>query len=532
MIAGIVSILVVVSLVAVVLWPYTVPPPSSSPSYPVVAASLGGLNGSSVALGSGFLGVNVRADSPLPASSAAVLNSTSARLVRWPGGAIADRLDPLATSGQGLIYNDSGTTETPATTLAQFVQWCEAVSCQSIITLPAEIDNASEALAIVNYTEKGLGFHPTFWEIGNEPALWEHFGIQWNRWNTSQASTPSPAQYANEVAVYAAAVHSVDPTTGIIGLGGVGKGASNQAGWISSVVTSAGPDLAAIAIHVYPAGSGYPVSDLPAWFGSLWGATSLASRVESAVDSVQLACASCRISVLVDEFQAGTGLTTTTALSGGYLASYVATELIQALPLPVRSLDYYDFQGGTPGAWLNPQGTPSASLDLYQALAGRLGAVTVQLNVSSSAQGIAAALGGTTAAQLENLMVVNTNTTYGVRLNLSEQFPDAASGVQWLFEGPSSSPTTGTLTAATAQNFTVPPGSVAILSDLGTMSPLSGGNRTIAPLFRARATTDSQIPHASPEASLFPSLGTERWVVPLAFATVGTIASSPARPRW
>jgi len=468
-----VVVAVIVGSALVALWTLNMSPSSGgTPTYPAVSISLGGLNGSAVTLNSGYLGVNVRADSPLPPPTDAVLNSTGVRMVRWPGGAIADRFDPLGGGDEGVIYNDSGATESPSTSLASFVQWCRSMSCQSIITLPAEIDNTSEALAIVNYTERDLGFRPTYWEVGNEPALWEHFGVPWDQWNTSQALAPTPAQYSSVVGQYVRAIRTVDTETGIIGLGGVGKGSFDQAGWISSVVGPNGANLSAVAIHVYPAGGGFPVDDLSGWFGSLQGPTSLASRVESAATAVEQTCSACHIAVLVDEFQAGTGLTSSTALSGGYLATYIAAEIVQALPLPVRSLEFYDLQSGTPGAWLNAQGSPSDSFELYQALATDLGVTAVQLNVSSSAQGIEACAGGSSGGDLTSLMIANTNATYGARVDLESQFPGAATGTVWSFDGPSSAPDTEPLNSALARNFSIPPGSVVIFRGIGSLVEL------------------------------------------------------------
>jgi alpha-L-arabinofuranosidase len=234
-----------------------------------VAASLGGLNGSSVALDTGFLGVNLRADSAFSDASTSALNSTAVRMVRFPGGGLADRFDPLGQGDRGTIYNDSGATEVAGTSLDEFVRWCQSTACESILTLPAEIDNTSEVRAIVSYTETQLGFRPTYWEVGNEPARWEHFGIPWADWNISQTSTPTPAQFAAVVNGYVQAIRTIDPTTGIIGLGGLGRASSGQSAWISSVVGENGPNLSAIAIHVYPAGSGFPSADLAGWFGSL-----------------------------------------------------------------------------------------------------------------------------------------------------------------------------------------------------------------------------------------------------------------------
>lgn len=457
-------------------------PRSTSPSPPSFAtrtASLGNPNGSTVALVPQYLGVNLRANAVLSPASQSALNSTFVRLVRWPGGGDGDRLDPLADSGKGLLYNDSGVGSPPGTSLAQFVQWCRSVSCDSIVTLPAEVDNSSLAASIVNYTETTLGFRPTYWEIGNEPALWTHFGLPWDRWNTSQDLTPTPSQFAGLVGQYVQAVRSVDSVTGIIGLGGIG-GSGNQSTWISDTVATDGPNLSAIAIHVYPAGAGYASNQLNEWFATLWGRSALPYRVPDTWNAIDKACPTCHLSLLVDEFQTGTQLLSSNSLSGGYLATYVAAEIAQSLPLSVSSLCYYDFQSDTPGAWLDESGSGSASFALYQGLTAELGSFARAINVSSSAQGVLAVEGGSSAGSLTSLLVVNSNTTYGARINLSARFASPSSALAWVFNGSASSPTVFRVGAAGAVNWTLPPASLVIFSGVGVMTPLPTAAETPA----------------------------------------------------
>jgi hypothetical protein len=464
------SVAVGATLVNAVLWwgsssHLRTPPPS--PTFPSVSASIGGANGSVVDLESGMLGVNVRADAVFSSSQGTVLNSTDVRLVRWPGGGLADRLDPLANGDHGLIYNDSGTTTGTKSTLAEFVEWCRSVSCQSILTLPAEIDNASEARAIVSYAESGLGFRPTYWEVGNEPALWRHFGVPWRGWSTAQNLTPTPTQFASLVAQYIQAVRSVDPTARIIGLGGLGEGSFGQSTWVSSVIARNGPNLSALAIHVYPAGPGFPAEDLSSWFGTLWGDSALPSRVSVALAEMSNACSSCHLALLVDEFQTGTKLVPPGVLTGGYLATYVAAEIVQALGLSLASLDYYDFESGTPGAWLSGQGVSSAGLLLYQGLSAQFGAFALPLNVTTTAHGLLAAGGGPSATALNNLLLVNTNASTGFRVDLSSRFPGAGQSSAWVFNGSSSGPTSRLVGTSGATNWTVPPASLVIFTGVG-----------------------------------------------------------------
>lgn len=470
----------------------TVPSPSPpTPTFPIVPASLGETNGSAVPLYSGFLGVNLRPDFALTASALAELNSTGVRLVRWPGGALGDRYDPIANGGQGVIYTDSGQPLPAATSLGEFVAWCQSTSCRSVITLPAEIDNASLAAAIVSYTETTLGFRPTYWEIGNEPALWSHFGIPWPDWQPSQNSTVTPQEYATVVASYVRAIRSVDPVTGIIGIGGIGTGAADVSTWFDPTLELDGPNLSAMAIHVYPAGNATYLSGISAWFSTLRGTMSgLPARVENAQSVMQQACPSCRLTLLVDEFQTGTDLTSATALSGGYLATYVAAEIVQALSLPIVSLDYFDFQGVTPGAWLGPTGAGSASLALYQALESRLGALAVQLRVNASIPGLLAAQGGNSTANLGSLLLVNTNSSVGFALNLSDRLSINRTVTAWQFNGSSPSPGTTSVSPAELVNWTIPPASMVLLTGLNPLPASSEGNSRATPVPLSRTSAE------------------------------------------
>ncbi len=459
-----------------VLWslvPSASPSPLPGPTFPTVAASLGGPNGSVIPFYPSLLGVNLRADVPFSSASQSALHATGVGVVRWPGGGDGDRLDPLANGGSGSIFSDTGISTPPATTLAEFVEWCRSVSCRAIVTLPAEIDDPSFAAAIVNYTEHDLGFFPAYWEVGNEPALWTHYAVPWDRWNLSQNLTPTPAEYANLVHTYVGAIRAIDPSTGIIGLGGVGGSASPQSSWISATVSVNGPNLTAIAIHVYPAGSGFPSASIPLWFATLQGRSALPHRVESALGSMTRACPSCRLELLADEFQTGTLLTSATSLSGGYQAAYIAAEIVQSLTLPLTSLVYYNFQSATPGAWLNSAGEPSAAYVLYRALESDLGGFAQGINLTAAASGLLGAEGGASPGSITSLVLVNTNTTFGFRLNLSARFPAASGGTAWLFDGPAALPISETVGPGGATGWTVPPASVVILSDIG--APLATG---------------------------------------------------------
>ena len=464
-----VGILVGGSVLAYIL---TVPSPPIGTVFPPpiggVNATLTRVTGPPVDLAAGRLGVNVRADVPLTASTANVLNATDVRMVRWPGGGLGDRFDPIANEGAGLIYASNGSAVAPATTFAGFASWCRTVGCDAIVTLPAEVDNASLAAAIVQYSLTSLHFRPAYWELGDEPALWDHFAIPWTAWSATQTSGTTPQGFAQLVQAYVAAIRGVDPTTPIVGIGGVGVGGSQPA-WIEDDVATNGPNLSAVAIHVYPSGTISGPTPLTTWFSALQGSTSLPSRVNATIQDVTGSCSTCNVSVLVDEFATGTGVPPGDGLTGGYLASYVGAELVQSIPLDIRTLAYYDLQSGTPGAWLSTSGTPSATYTLYQDWAQRLGTFAAPLGVTSSASGLLAALGGNASTALDDLILVNSNSTVTFRLDLAQTFASASSASVEGWNGPDPGPTSLSWGTQAAANFTLAPMSLAIFTGLGAL---------------------------------------------------------------
>ncbi len=442
------------------------PPPVIVPPGPPANANLTTLTSAPVLLTNGRLGVNARADQGLSSADAGAINATGARLVRWPGGALGDRFDPLGNSGAGLIYNENGTPSAPKASYSQFVTWCGWVHCQSIVTLPAEVDNASLAAAIVTYSLRTLEFAPTFWEIGNEPLQWTHFGIPWVAWNSTQEVEPTPLQFADLVQSYVTAIRTVDPTTPIIGIGGVGAG-NSQGTWITQDVATNGPNLSGVAVHVYPAGNIASPEAPATWFASLQGESALPARVNGTISEAAGACPSCTLSVFVDELGTGTLVPAGDEIAGGYLASYVSAEILQSLSLEVASADYYNLQSDTPGAWFSSSGAPSAAYFAYENWAQLVGPYGAPVGVNSSSNGLLAAVGGATAETPTNLILVNTNSTYTFSLDVEKTFPGVAHAAILAWNGSSPSPVNMTWGPGGPTNFTVPPMSLAIFSNAG-----------------------------------------------------------------
>lgn len=457
-------------------WELGLPPPATTSLPAPGTTSLGGTNGTTVNLTGGYLGVNIRDDhGNLTSSSTEDLAATPARTLRWPGGGLGDRTAILADNGSGLLYNASGAATPASGSLANFGEACEAIDCESIVTLPGEIDNASYAASVVAYSESVLDFYPAYWEVGNEPALWTHFGVPWANWTDAQDLAPTPSQYASEVQAYARAIHAIDPSARVIGLGGVGKGGRSDAAWIGPTVSLNGPNLSAVAIHVYPQGSVLASMSVAQWFSSLTGTNGLPDRVAAAQAAITQACSRCSIGLLVDEFGPATNVTASNGLQGGAFAAYLAAMVVQGLTLPVVSIDFWVFQSGTYGAWFATNGQPSPSFELYSGILDPFGPFATSLNVS--AHGLLAAQGGPSPRSAENVLLVNTNSSTPYFVDLSRGYPDAAGGVALTWGGNASSPTVSAVGAGGALNWTVPPDSLVLFEALGPRTapaPLPG----------------------------------------------------------
>jgi hypothetical protein len=357
-----------------------------------------------------FWGANVRPNYVLGTGASSTYRSAGLSVVRWPGGATADRLNVTANR----IYNDNGTYSTPPSNESDFVTWCRSVGCSAVIGLPGEINSPSTAAYYVQYTEKVLHFTPMDWEIGNEPFQWTHFGSPWSAWSAAQSANATPASYAEVVHSYIAAIRAVDPSAHVLGLPGVGQGAYGEAGWIRATVAVNGPNLSGVAIHVYPAGGTVSgAATLSGFFATLNGTSSLSNRLSGDRAAVAAACPSCRsVPVLVTELGSGTQ-------GGGYNAymtsfpdvPYLASEAVQAFVGNVTQIDIYAFQATYGGSLLLANGTASLTGLLYEQLLSRVGPVLSSTLPAPAGSGLSGIVTRTAAASSTSVFVSNTNLT-------------------------------------------------------------------------------------------------------------------------
>ena len=431
LVVGIVVFVLVVAGVGIGLERTAPSPNPVGPPAAVVNGSFSVNTTAALALPPFALGINARANYGLGPDQATWTLDTPVRLVRWPGGNLSDRMDALA--GLGRIYDSSGASVPAATSLAQFVSWCRLVGGSAILTLPGEIDNSTYAAELARAVTVSLGFAPAYWEVGNEPSLWTHWGIPWSEWNTSQRIGPTPGQYAEEVAAYISAVRSVDPSAHFLGLPGVGTGA-NDPEWIGPVVALEGANLSGVAIHVYPAGPTSSKEPVTAFLGTLDGSDSVAVRASVAFGAIRSACPSCQIPLLIDEIGSVTGTAYPSYASGYDAAPYLATEIVQGLTQGVDSIALWNLESTYPAAWANSHGNLGPTHTLYTTFLSHLPSTMYPVVFSPYNAGLYGLAGVTPSAGGGTLMVflINTNTTFAFRLSLSAAgFPVGAGTEGW-----------------------------------------------------------------------------------------------------
>jgi hypothetical protein len=413
-------------------------------------------------LSAGFWGADVRVYSEIGSPQESWWQASPLTVARWPGGAVADGYNYTSN----VITKPGGGSYTPPQDEAQFIDWCEQVHCEAIFGVPAEINEPATAAYYVAYTEKTLHFHPAYWEIGNEPGLWEDFNLPWSKWNLNASSPATPAQYAQVAHAYIAAMRAVDPTIRIIGLPGTGLGASEETTWLTDTVAVNGPNLSAVAIHVYSAGDGNGTPTLPGFFASLTGRGSIEARIPVDRQAIAAACSSCGpIPIFVTEFGSGNG----GGMWDNYMKTYpnvpyIAASLIQGITLSVPNIDLFAFQSTYPGSLYDPSGIESPIGELYGEVLPQLGGLYVPTSLSAPTEGVyAAATLGDDASQAA-LLVVNANATSSVTIPLAGAgFPQGGPASETVWNQSASGPTSWSAPDGVGPTLTIPPASLALV---------------------------------------------------------------------
>jgi hypothetical protein len=262
-------------------------------------------------------------------------------------------------------------------------------------------------------------------------------------------------------------MRAVDPTARFVGLPGTGIGASQETTWIGDTVSVNGPNLSAVAIHVYPAGHGNGTATLSGFFGSLGGKGSLAIRVPADRAAIRVACPKCGpIALFVTESNAG--------ISGGIWDTYMATypevpymsaQLIQAVETGVSNLDLFSFEGAYPGSLFTGSGSAQPIDTLYATVLSHFGTDAYPTRLGTTEQGAYALASVSGNGSTASLLIVNANASTSLTVTTAGAgFPASGPATFWSWNETSSSPKSWSTSGGVPGSITVPPSGVTLIS--------------------------------------------------------------------
>jgi Divergent InlB B-repeat domain len=515
--------------------------PSASGVQPLVHPAIAvnySVNATGFPLSPYFWGTTVSSHSPLFREEGPLINATPTEMVVYPGGSAGDDINPLITndtpcispSCNGTMYLPGAAgpnVSKPEVSEPDFVSWCQAVSCNAIMQVPGEIDNASLAAAIVNYTENTLHFHAYAWEIGNEPEIWERWKSPWADWNysTKKESKPTPVDYAEEVQAYSIAMRAVDPDIRLIGLPGTGRpnGPWPLPEWINATVLLNGPNLTGIAFHDYSA----PINATPGlanfyqYINEQYGLAQRVGVARSAVDGTM----SLRWPGIAfpEVFVTEVGSALSHGVDAVYSASYpgaldLAAQMVVGMDLNVTNIDLFATALNTTNSWFLPDGQGRADYIVYSELLSHLGTEIFPVTLGTTDANLSTTLFAVSTvdpadANRSDLLLVNLNITAPV--SFDPILPGIVAGSpeeSWTWSGSldvnksgnqtvtptSPEPVPQYWSAGVASNFTLAPQSIVLIESYpGAAAPVNYRATGLPSGTRWFLTVDGQV-HTSP----------------------------------
>jgi len=383
-----------------------------------------------------FWGVNVNDMSPFTNADSAALLATPLKFLRFPGGLLGEELNYTSN----IITSDNGTQYTPRTSIQQFIATCELMHCQAILQMPAEIDEPTTAAYYADYIVHTLNFQPAYWEIGNSPSGWVHFGVPWSKWGSQGGGNITPLPFASLVGTYIAAIKLVDPAGKFLALGsGMGPLYYDRS-WVEDLAKIDGTLLTGISVHSYIMGGGPPNPTWPELFANLNGVYSLPDQVTADRDYIQdvcpILCANLHIFVTEDN---AAELSTYDALLTSFAGPlYLAAETTQALTLRVSNLDWFCYDCHFPGALSQSHLQWQLQYYLFKDLSKHLKNETLPATVTGPSTFYAAATYNSSGLAL---MMVNVNNTTATLVNMTHSgIPFGASAYEYRWENGSTLP--------------------------------------------------------------------------------------------
>jgi hypothetical protein len=453
----------------------------SSFSGPTVAGSVAvGAFSKATPVSPEFWGINVEATDRFNSADAASVATTPVSYIRFPGGRLGEELNYTS----GIITDVTNGAQTRVdTTTATFVAACKQISCHAIMQLPAEIDKPSTAAYYAAYVVRTLGYQPAYWEIGNDPAGWTHFGAAWSAWKNGNTGNITPAPFATLVQSYIKAVLAVDPAAKFLALGAGVAGTNYAKAWVEDLARVDGHQLSGISVHSYSEGGPSNPTDTEL-FANLNGLYSVYTQVTTDQQYISEACPNCtNLGVFVTEINAAENSPYTGLLTSFAGTLYLAADAVEGLASHASNLDWFCYDCGYNGAWSKGPEKWQMQYYLFTDLMPHLDDETLPTTVTgpSTFYGMTTYNGSGLA-----LLLVNVNTTTSVDLNLSGAgFSPTASLRQYLWVNGTPLPVQSQLPAG--KSIDMPPLSIAVL-----VGPLRSDPATYPVVF-----TESGLPSGS-----------------------------------
>ncbi|MGP8073376.1 MAG: fibronectin type III domain-containing protein [Thermoplasmata archaeon] len=421
-----------------------------------------------------FYGVNVRSAESFTAADAFALKDTNTLTWRYPGGDEGETYNYTTN----LLNTSSHAKE--KNSVSNFVGLCVLDACRAILQLPAEIDDPATDAYFVHYIEYWLnytvdgepreGFTPWLWEFGNEPSEWTNFGLQWSLWrNTGVNATPT--SYAAIVPSIIEAIRSVDQTTPIDPLGGIGGSAGFDRPWVYDVMSAAQTTVQFLSIHSYPEGSRSATSDAGFYSPVYSGSSALDELLPNLSATILLACANCTdVRLLVSESGASTTSVNPTYEEGFPMAMWDATEVIQSSAANASSIDFFAFLNSYPGSFMltapnasSPYPRFDPSYYLFKDITPFLGSTVLNVTLNNTDGGKLQVGGWRGSGNNWSLLLVNLDTQYNLTVTIAGSgFPVEGNIEYYTWNGSTQDPVGNATTWMNSTTF--PPNSLELIT--------------------------------------------------------------------
>ena len=343
--------------------------------------------------------------------------------------------------------------------LTWFKAWCTSKTpdCAWLSYLPGEENDTKAAVHYAKWYHSVLGLAPTFWEFGNEPTQWKHFGLNMSKWSTADALQPTAIGYAIMVKNYIAAISAIYPQDQFIGL--EAACACNKL-MASTTAEVDGAKIAGIAYHSYPS-SPISSSQLSGFYGLLNSTASINSsstRFKTAVNSL---CTTCKgLPVELGEYQAGPFSAFSPFINTYAGAPWFATSVIQAIQSNLSAVAIYNS---------NDLYNTTSSTATYQGLLYNRIFNNMTMGSDYGVWVKGTGIYGVFSLLIKNgtreaLLVINSGLVFGLSLHINNQFPTGVAGQAWSWSPSFSQPQHSTLVSL-GKTYSILPQGILLLTN-------------------------------------------------------------------